>query len=64
MENVTRYDKTQAGSLCYIGFPDYRAVVSQNHPGSYRREPAVARDGLRSTTGVWMFPIRGPKWPK
>ncbi len=34
MENVARQDKTQAGSLCYFGFPEYRAV-SQNHPGSY-----------------------------
>ena len=41
MENIARCDRTQAGSLCYIGFPDYRAV-SQNHPESYRREPVLA----------------------
>jgi hypothetical protein len=42
---VARYDRTQAGSLCYIGFPDYGAI-SERHPGSYSRE----RGAVHSTT--------------
>jgi hypothetical protein len=59
-ENVARYEATQAGSLCYIGFPDYRAV-SQNHSGSYRREPALATRRLKKYHWSLDVSNRGPK---
>jgi hypothetical protein len=60
MENIARCDRTQAGSLCYIGFPDYRAV-SQNHPGIYRREPALATPRLKKYH--WSLDVSNP-WPE
>ncbi len=42
LENAARWsERTQAGSLCYICFPDCRAI-SPSHPASCRRAPAVA----------------------
>ena len=32
--------RAEAGSLCYTGLPDGRAI-SQSHPGSYCRAPGV-----------------------
>jgi hypothetical protein len=39
-----RDTEMEAGSLCYIGLLDCRAI-SQSHPGSYRRAPGVTTPG-------------------
>ncbi len=48
--NTARCDRTQAGSLCYIGFPDYYSAISEPF---WKLIAAAARAGEATAQREW-----------